>query len=75
MLIAVDALNVLYETTPYPFNGQMLKGSQLSIPAAFQCVGPDGFKCVESAPLPPPPLLRTASPRCFRPTAAGRSSR
>ena len=57
MLIAVDALNVLYETTPYPFNGQMLKGSQLSIPAAFQCVGPDGFKCVEPGRATPPPLL------------------
>lgn len=44
VLIAVDALNVLYEDTQYPMKGKLLKGSQLSVPAAFQCVGPDGFK-------------------------------
>jgi hypothetical protein len=44
VLVAVDGLNIMYEGTEYPRDGKLLNGSQLSIPAAFQCVGPEGFK-------------------------------
>jgi hypothetical protein len=46
VLVAVDGLNLLYGPTPYPEagSGELLPPERLSIPAAFQCVGPDGFK-------------------------------
>lgn len=46
VLIAIDNLNSLYETSLYPEagGGAALPGERLTVPAAFQCLGPDGFK-------------------------------
>jgi len=46
ILIAVDSINLLYGESVYPEagSGVNLPSSRLSIPAAFQCLGADGFK-------------------------------
>jgi hypothetical protein len=46
VLVAVDGVNALYETSVYPEegSGEPLPGHRLTVPAAFQCLGPEGFK-------------------------------
>jgi len=46
VLIAVDHINALYETSVFPEegSGKLLPAERLSVPAAFQCLGPEGFK-------------------------------
>lgn len=46
VLVAVDSINSLYETSVYPEegSGELLPGHRLSVPAAFQCFGEEGFK-------------------------------
>lgn len=46
ILMAVDSINLLYGESVYPEagSGVNLPSSRLSIPAAFQCLGADGFK-------------------------------
>ncbi|RYG51536.1 hypothetical protein EON67_03160, partial [archaeon] len=46
VLFAVDGLNLLYEKTEYPLDGELLDAHQLSVPAAFHCLGDKGFKYV-----------------------------
>ena len=46
VLIAVDHINFLYDMSVYPEEGtgKLLPTDRLSVPAAFQCLGPEGFK-------------------------------
>ena len=46
VMIAIDGINELYGPSPYPEagSGELLPPSRLSIPAALQCLGSEGFK-------------------------------
>lgn len=46
ILMVVDSINLLYGESVYPEagSGVNLPSNRLSIPSAFQCLGPDGFK-------------------------------
>ena len=46
VLVAVDGLNLMYEATDYPLegSGRTLAAEELSVMAAFQCLGEDGLK-------------------------------
>jgi hypothetical protein len=44
VLIAVDGHNSLYEPTEYASEGRTLAAEDLTIPAAFHCLGREGFR-------------------------------
>lgn len=46
VMIAVDGINMLYDKSSYPEEGtgEILPPERLSVPSAFHCVGPDGFR-------------------------------
>jgi hypothetical protein len=51
VLMAVDGVNLMYEKTKYPMEGRLLMPEELSVPAAFQALGADGFRCVAQREL------------------------
>jgi hypothetical protein len=51
VLVAIDGQNLLYDQSPYPYEGKTLTADRLSIPAALQCFGPNGFRCVPPCSL------------------------
>ena len=46
VMVVVDSLNLLYDASPYPEagSGALLPAERLSVPAAFQCLGEQGFR-------------------------------
>jgi hypothetical protein len=46
VMAVVDSLNLLYDASPYPEagSGALLPAERLSVPAAFQCLGEQGFR-------------------------------
>jgi hypothetical protein len=46
VMCVVDSLNLLYGASPYPEagSGALLPAERLSVPAALQCLGPEGFR-------------------------------